>query len=172
MSSTGYVLKDDTGAISINYVISLNGFSGGSGNFTCDDTGTLTATNIILTSGFNVNGGVASCDDSGQMIVQGLEIVNSLTVDNALEVDGSFTAGSGTFGSGFGLYGASPISQQPSGANLTNNVTVGGIDNIIADFTNLTVYATDAATIRDDIYQLARKVKQINDALRLLGFLS
>ena len=59
--------------------------------------------------------------------------------------------------------------QQVSGANLTNNVTVGGVNDIIADFTSLTVYATDAAAIRNDIYQLARKLKQINDGLRAYG---
>ena len=66
------------------------------------------------------------------------------------------------------LTGALAI-QQVSGANLTNNVTVGGVNDIIADFTSLTVYATDAAAIRNDIYQLARKLKQINDGLRAYG---
>lgn len=59
--------------------------------------------------------------------------------------------------------------QQVSGADLTNNVTVGGVNDTIADFTSLTVYATDGATIRNDIYQLARKLKQINDGLRAYG---
>lgn len=71
-----------------------------------------------------------------------------------------------------GFYGTTPIAKQTSGANLTNSVTSGGTDDTIADFTNLTVYATDAATIRNDIYQLARKVKQINDALRAYGLLT
>lgn len=59
--------------------------------------------------------------------------------------------------------------QRTSGANLTNNVTAGGTDNTIDNFTSLTVYATDAAAIRNDIYQLARKLKQINDGLRAYG---
>ncbi len=67
------------------------------------------------------------------------------------------------FGSGAGA------TQQTSGENLTNNVTAGGVDGTIADFTSLTVYATDAATIRNDIYQLARKLKQVNDGLRAYG---
>jgi hypothetical protein len=62
-----------------------------------------------------------------------------------------------------------PVVQQASGANLTNNVTSGGTDDTIANFTDLTVYANDAATIRNDIYQLSRKVKQLNDGLRTLG---
>jgi len=35
---------------------------------------------------------------------------------------------------------------------------------------DLTVYANDAAAIRNDIYQLARKLKQVNDALRPTDF--
>jgi len=71
-----------------------------------------------------------------------------------------------------GFFGKSPTAQQASGANLTNNVTSGGTTDTIADFTSLVVYATDAAVIRNDIFQLARKVKQINDALRLYGLLT
>lgn len=71
-----------------------------------------------------------------------------------------------------GFMGATPVVRQTSAANLTNSVTSGGTDDTIADFTNLTVYATDAAAIRNDIYQLARKLKQVNDALRLYGLLS
>ncbi len=64
------------------------------------------------------------------------------------------------------------VAQQASGANLTNSVTIGGTDDTIADFGDLSVYATDAAAIRNNIYQLARKLKQVNDALRLYGLLS
>lgn len=70
----------------------------------------------------------------------------------------------------FGIFGATPVVQQTDGATLTNNVTVGGTTNTIADFTDLTIYANDAAAIRNDIYQLARKVKILTDALRALGF--
>lgn len=71
-----------------------------------------------------------------------------------------------------GFFGSSPASQQTSGANLTNNVTSGGTDDTIANFTDLSTYANDAATIRNDIYQLARKLKQVNDALRTYGLLT
>lgn len=62
-----------------------------------------------------------------------------------------------------------PIAAQTSGANLTNNVTSGGTDDTIANFTDLTIYANDAAAIRNAIYQLSRKVKQLNDGLRAFG---
>lgn len=68
-----------------------------------------------------------------------------------------------------GWFGASAQSQRTSGANLTNNVTAGGTDDTIANYTDLTTYANDAAAIRNDIYQLARKLKQINDGLRTYG---
>lgn len=68
-----------------------------------------------------------------------------------------------------GFFNTAPVVKQTSGANLTNSVTSGGTDDTIADFTSLTVYSSDAAAIRNDIYQLARKLKQINDGLRAYG---
>lgn len=72
-------------------------------------------------------------------------------------------------GGSLGFFGTTPAVKQTSGANLTNNVTSGGTNDQIDDFTSLTVYSTDAAAIRNDIYQLARKMKQINDGLRTYG---
>jgi hypothetical protein len=71
-----------------------------------------------------------------------------------------------------GFFGTSPQSQQTSGGNVTNNVTSGGTTDTIADITDQVIYANDAANIRNDIYQLARKVKQINDGLRVYGMLT
>lgn len=71
-----------------------------------------------------------------------------------------------------GFFGTTPAARQASGANLTNNVTAGGVNDTIADFTDLTTYSNSAAAIRNDIYQLARKLKQVNDALRLYGLLT
>jgi len=73
---------------------------------------------------------------------------------------------------GLGFYAVAPVARQASAANLTNNVTAGGTDDTIANYTSLTTYSTDAAAIRNDIYQLARKLKQVNDALRLYGLLT
>lgn len=85
--------------------------------------------------------------------------------------DFDFT-GNTRFNGNMGFFNVTPASQQTSGANLTNNVTSGGTDNTIADFSDLTTYSNDAATIRNDIYQLARKLKQVNDALRVYGLLT
>ena len=71
-----------------------------------------------------------------------------------------------------GFWGVSPAIQQTNGANLTNNVTSGGVDDTIANYTDLSTYANDAAAIRNDLYQLARKLKIVNDALRTIGLMS
>lgn len=71
-----------------------------------------------------------------------------------------------------GFFNSTPVVRQTDGAGLTNNVTAGGTTDTIADFTSLVVYATDAAAIRNDIYQLARKIKIVDDALRTYGLLS
>src|SRR3990167_6451116 len=43
------------------------------------------------------------------------------------------------------FWNASPSIQPTNGANLTNNVTAGGSNDVIANFTDLSVYANDAA---------------------------
>lgn len=70
------------------------------------------------------------------------------------------------------FFAATAATKQASGENLTNNVTSGGTDGTIANYTDLTLYATDAAAIRNNIYQLARKLKQVNDSLRTYGLLT
>lgn len=67
----------------------------------------------------------------------------------------------------FGSAGATVVSQ----AALTNSVTSGGTTGTIADFTDLTTYATDAPTIRNDIYQLALALSNVITALRAYGLL-
>lgn len=72
-----------------------------------------------------------------------------------------------------GVFSATPALQQGNGdTTFTNNVTAGGASATIADFTDLTIYANDAATIRNNNHQLARTVKVIWDMLRLHGWLS
>jgi hypothetical protein len=71
-----------------------------------------------------------------------------------------------------GFYNKTPVVQQTDGANLTNNVTAGGTTDTIANYTDLVIYANDSAAIRNDIYQLARKVAIIGNALRTYGLLS
>lgn len=72
-------------------------------------------------------------------------------------------------GSKLSFFAAATVVKQTSGANLTNNVTAGGTTDQVDNFTDLVIYANDAAAIRNDIYQLSRKLKQVNDGLRSYG---
>lgn len=99
----------------------------------------------------------------------------TITTRLGLWVDGGGTMLDGDIihrGSNIGFFNVAVAARQTSGANLTNNVTAGGTDDVIANYTDLATYANDAAAIRNDIYQLSRKLKQVNDALRLYGLLT
>ena len=71
-----------------------------------------------------------------------------------------------------GFFNKTPATQPTNGANLTNNAASGGTDDTIANYTDLATYANDAAAIRNNIYQLAKKLKVVNDALRIIGLMS
>lgn len=70
-----------------------------------------------------------------------------------------------------GVFGATAVVRQSQGA-LTNSVTAGGTPGTIANFTDLTTYATDAPTIRNDIYQLALALSGVITGLRNYGLLA
>lgn len=132
--------------------------------------------------------GMTYASGSDQLYVLGGIGVGLATIAAALHVQGANNtpalyvqddAANGIFEAGetggarvIGFFGVGPAARQTSGANLTNNVTTGGSNDVIADFSDLTIYANDAAAIRNDIYQLARKLKQVNDALRSYGLLT
>ena len=54
-------------------------------------------------------------------------------------------------------------------AALTNNVSSGGTNDQIDNWTDLATYATDAAAIRNAIYQLSRKLAEVVTAQRSNG---
>lgn len=68
----------------------------------------------------------------------------------------------------FGSAGATRVTQ----AALTNSVTAGGTTGTIANYTDLTVYANDAAAIRNDIYQLSLALANVVAAMRSYGLLA
>jgi hypothetical protein len=103
-------------------------------------------------------------NSNGQFILRDRTGANNLVI---CQVDGAVK-----FTGGVGFNNHATAGQATGGENVTNNVTSGGVDGTIADFTSLTVYATDAATIRNDIYQIARMLKQDHDQLRAVGLLS
>ena len=73
-----------------------------------------------------------------------------------------------------GFLGANAVVSQTRAANLTNNVTSGGTDNIVDNVTASAVDtgAAELVSTRNAIYQLARKLKQVNDSLRTYGLLT
>lgn len=68
-----------------------------------------------------------------------------------------------------GLFGATPVGQQSVNTILVNNVTSGGTLSTIANYTDLTIYANDAAAIRNNFFRLTEKVLKLETALRNLG---
>lgn len=93
----------------------------------------------------------------------------AITNAYALWVDNGATRLDGNLG----FFGTAPVAQQTGPTlNITNNVTSGGTDGTIANFTDLSTYANDALTIRRDIYQLARAIKFASDALRAYGLIT
>lgn len=140
------------------------------------------ANNIGVDVWFNISsngGGLTQAGRIGYIFPNAA--IGSLTSRAFLSaMDSSFTEriaiGWGANGSApqFGVLGkaTTPAVAVTQGATLTNNVTSGGTNNTIANYTDLTVYANDAAAIRNDIYQLARISKIMLDALRTFGFLT
>ena len=63
------------------------------------------------------------------------------------------------------LYGKTPVVQQVI-IDLTNSVTIGGGTDGIADYADLVTYSADAATIRNNFYQLARKGQEFSRGRR------
>lgn len=93
------------------------------------------------------------------------ETTTSITERFRIANDGSITW---PITSKLGAFGAAAVGQQTVGANV-NNVTASGTTGQFDNFTSLTVYASDAAAIHADIYQLARSVAQLTVAVRNFG---
>ena len=160
-------------AVQTSLLCQIADAGGGSGGEFVLKAGDTMSGNLALTAGsLLIDGGISLLIDGGVFFNKpGIGTLSydsggAFSVSNAVG-DSIFNANPGP-PSKIGFFGTAVV-QQTSGADLTNNVTAGGVDNTIADFTSLTVYTTDGATIRNDIYQLARKLKQINDGLRAYG---
>jgi len=103
--------------------------------------------------------GVSDPIDASDAVTK--QVVPDLSGDNTLTGDWRFNGKLG--------HQHAPVNPQNVEA-LTNNVTSGGSSAVIANFTDLSTYATDAAAIRNDIYQLARSLQQVINAFRAYGF--
>lgn len=117
------------------------------------------AISLLGGPGFGTGNGGGVTIDAGTGTANG-DI--SIGGTNAVNVNISRSAGK------VGFFGATAAVKQTVDA-VTNNVTSGGVNGTIANYTDLTVYANDSAAIRNDIYQLARSVAQISTALRNYG---
>ena len=141
------------------------------GSRTNDPVALLSPNGIQLIVGATIFGIGAN----GAVRLSNLTVLGNLTMGDGINIILNATTGT-RFGTAtnqrLGFYNATPVVQQTDGATLTNNVTAGGTTDQLDDFTSLTVYATDAAAIRNDIYQLGRKLKIAVDALRAYGLLS
>lgn len=70
-----------------------------------------------------------------------------------------------------GFFATSAAARQSSAA-LTNNVTSGGTTDVVDDISSSGATFANLTSTRNAVYQLARKVKEIGDALRLHGLLA
>ena len=94
--------------------------------------------------------------------------VDSLAITGAIEIGGDLNHD----GSNIGFFGTAPVAQGTSGADLTNNVTSGGTDDTVDNITLGGLQNADLTSTRNAVYQLARKLKQVNDTLRDYGMLT
>lgn len=136
-----------------------------------------TATNVVVTPAQLSTAGVGANFASPPTLGYGsttprpvaattLTSTGVATIASGAGVAVSLGNATGTLGF-FGDAGATVVTQ----VALTNSVTVGGTTGTIADFTDLTTYANDAATIRNDIYQLSLALRNVVSALRSYGLL-
>jgi hypothetical protein len=94
---------------------------------------------------------------------------------------GSLDIGAGLFNfdvgiPGIGFFNAGAQAQQSVDGTLVNNVSsAGSTDNIVDDIQSGGVLATDVASLASTqgaVYQLARKLKLVTDALRTYGIVT
>lgn len=128
--------------------------------------------------GLLTNGGATPLDLDGGALGAGASTLGATTSttlgstgNTSLATGAGATAAMGNATGTVGFFGSAGATVVTQGA-LTNSVTSGGVAGTIANFTDLTVYANDAATIRDDIYQLSLALSTVVSALRSYGLLA
>ena len=91
-----------------------------------------------------------------------------LFTSGEIEIDGNLNHD----GSNIGFFWTAPVAKGVSGADLTNNVTSCGVDDTINDISDMEISQAGFTSTRNALYQLARKLKQVNDTLRDYGMLT
>lgn len=127
--------------------------------------------------GLLTDGGATPLNLDGGALTAGASVLAATTAttlgstgNTALASGAGATAALGNTTGTVGFFGSAGTTRATQAA-ITNSVTVGGTTGTIADFTDLSVYATDAPTIRNDIYQLALALQNTIAALRSYGLL-
>ncbi len=123
--------------------------------------------------GLITNGGATPLNLDGGALTAGATSATTLTStgNTSLATGAGATAAIGNATGTLGFFGSAGATIVTQGA-ITNSVTVGGTTGTIADFVDLTTYATDAPTIRNDIYQLSLALANVVGALRSYGMLA
>jgi hypothetical protein len=130
-------------------------------------TSTTDLRTALINLGLYTTGGASPLNLNGGALTAGaLTATGASTIGSGAGVATAVGNATGTLGF-FGSAGATKVSQ---GA-ITNSVTAGGSTGTIANYTDLTVYANDAAAIRNDIYQLSLALANVVGALRSYGLL-
>ena len=136
-------------------------------------TSTTDLRTALINLGLYTTGGASPLNLNGGALTAGATTATTLgsTGNTSLATGAGVTAAlgnsTGTLGF-FGSSGATRVSQ----AAITNSVTAGGTTGTIANFTDLSTYATDAPTIRNDIYQLSLALANVIAAMRSYGLLA
>lgn len=125
-------------------------------------TSTTDLRTALINLGLYTTGGASPLNLNGGALTAG----GATTIGSIAGVATAVGNATGTVGF-FGSAGATKVTQ---GA-ITNSVTAGGTTGTIANYTDLTVYANDAAAIRNDIYQLSLALANTVGALRSYGLL-
>ena len=125
-------------------------------------TSTTDLRTALINLGLYTTGGATPLNLNGGA----LTAAGATTIGSTAGVATAVGNATGTVGF-FGSAGATKVTQ---GA-ITNSVTAGGTTGTIANYTDLTVYANDAAAIRNDIYQLSLALSNTIGALRSYGLL-
>lgn len=189
-TKTGRIVWDNVASINSSQMKMYVGNAAATLQLTVSSGGTTVAGNLQAAAGFfNVTSG-GNIAASGALTLNSNATPISMTAASTGQTinksgGGSLTIGTSTNDSFIirtngtarttvagdgktGFFGATAVAQPTVGANV-NNVVASGTTGQFDDFTSLTVYASDAAAIHADIYQLARSVAQLTVAVRNLG---
>lgn len=166
-NSTTYTIgaTSTTGTITIGRSTDTNTINIGNGATASSKTQTINVGNSTASSGItNINIGASSAGTNTITIGKyGSGLVNVILGGDEIKIGDNAA-------SDVGFFGTTP-QPKTSVADIVNNITAGGTANTLTNYTSLTTYSTDAATIRNNFYQIGLKLNAILDALQSYGLI-